>query len=242
MPPATRRSLPNDPARPKSDARSVVAWLEAHGNKRYRDGMVRYAAPHRARSGPVGAMRKCARAWGRIDLALALWDSWCDAWLHSCTAGAGARADGSLVPGLRQLGICGTVLLHLFDPRRRFREGVQKWAGRREEFVRRGTFALLASLAAHDKSATDSAFAQCLPLIGRAADDERNFVKKGELWALRLIGERSPALHAKSVALARRLAESPSAAARWVGKSALRELASPAARRRLASKRRAAAD
>ena len=250
MPPATRRSSRTTAprARPKADARSVVAWLEAHGNQRYRDGMVRYALPtERAFGIPVGTMRKYAKGLGQDhDLALALWET---GWYEARMVAAFVDDPAQVTPAqmdrwcgdFDNWGICDTVCFHLFDRTPHAFAKVSKWAGRREEFVRRGAFALLASLAAHDKSAKDSAFIQCLPLIGRAADDERNFVKKGVLWALRLIGERSPALHAKSVALARRLAESPAAAARWVGKSALRELASPAARRRLASKRRGAA-
>ena len=57
--------------------------------------------------------------------------------------------------------------------------------------------------------------------------------------ALRAIGKRNPALNAAAVAVAQRLAASPQAAARWVGKDALRELTSPAVTRRLAAKRRA---
>jgi 3-methyladenine DNA glycosylase AlkD len=45
--------------------------------------------------------------------------------------------------------------------------------------------------------------------------------------ALRAIGKRNPALNAAAVDVARRLADSPGAAARWVGKNALTELTSP---------------
>jgi len=54
-------------------------------------------------------------------------------------------------------------------------------------------------------------------------------------WALRMAGRRSPALHAAAVELARRLAASPEAAARWVGKDALRDLLKPAVVSRLAA-------
>ena len=62
------------------------------------------------------------------------------------------------------------------------------------------------SLAGHDKSAGDEAFVESLLLIERAATDERNFVKKGVIWALRRIGRRNAA----AVMVARRLAD-PSA-------------------------------
>ena len=46
--------------------------------------------------------------------------------------------------------------------------------------------------------------------------------------ALRAIGKRNRALNAAAVAVARRLADSKDATARWMGKDALRELTSPA--------------
>jgi 3-methyladenine DNA glycosylase AlkD len=52
-------------------------------------------------------------------------------------------------------------------------------------------------------------------------------VKKAVNMALGAVGRRSPALHAASVSLARRLAESPDATRRWIGKGAFRELTSP---------------
>ena len=48
------------------------------------------------------------------------------------------------------------------------------------------------------------------------------------------MGRRNAALNEEAVELARRLAESPEAAARWVGKDAYRELASPKLRQALA--------
>ena len=70
----------------------------------------------------------------------------------------------------------------------------------------------------------DEPFLKSLPLIERAATDERNFVKKGVSWALRGIGRRNATLRSASIALSRRLAASPDAAARWIGKDALKDL------------------
>ena len=75
-----------------------------------------------------------------------------------------------------------------------------------------------------------------LPLIAEGAHDDRNFVKKGVSWALRMIGRRNLALNAAALPVARRLAESEIAACRWVGKDALRELSSPKVQARLAKK------
>ena len=112
--------------------------------------------------------------------------------------------------------------------------------GRRDEFVKRAAFALLAGVALKDRMATDAQLLGCLPLIEKAAQDERNFVKKGVNWALRGIGSRNLALHTASIALARKLAAAEAAAPRWVGKDALRQLASAATMRRV--KRHSGAD
>ena len=76
-----------------------------------------------------------------------------------------------------------------------------------------------------------SRFSKACGLVERGAADDRNFVKKGVSWALRSIGRRNAALNAAAVTVARRLSVSEDAAARWVGKGALRELTSPARER-----------
>ena len=85
----------------------------------------------------------------------------------------------------------------------------------------------MACLAAHDKTAPDKDFLALLPLIEEGALDERNFVKKGVNWALRAIGRRNLKLNVPAREVAKRLAQSDNPAARWVGKDAERELASP---------------
>jgi 3-methyladenine DNA glycosylase AlkD len=132
--------------------------------------------------------------------------------------------------------ICDTLCFHLFDRTPHAWTKVAQWAGRREEFVKRAAFALLASLSVHDKAAADERFEQGLRFIEVAADDERNFVKKSVNWALRTIGKRNAALHASAIAVARHLAESSSAAARWTGKDALRELTGAFVSQRVAGK------
>jgi 3-methyladenine DNA glycosylase AlkD len=98
---------------------------------------------------------------------------------------------------------------------------------------KRTAFALLWSLALHEKSAGDKQFVRGLALIERAADDERNFVKKAVNMALRAIGKRNRVLNVAAVATARRLSESTHEAARWIGRDALGELTSPAVTKRL---------
>jgi 3-methyladenine DNA glycosylase AlkD len=64
---------------------------------------------------------------------------------------------------------------------------VREWSTRDEEFVKRASFAMLASLTVHDKSAPDERYLEGLRLIEREATDNRNFVKKAVNWALRSI-------------------------------------------------------
>ncbi len=121
--------------------------------------------------------------------------------------------------------ICDTACFHLFDRTPHAAAKIVAWAKRRPEFQRRAAFALLASVALHDKAAPDATLARFFPLIEAAATDDRNFVKKAVSWALRGLGRRrGGALTAPALTLARRLAAAPEPAARWIGKDALREL------------------
>jgi 3-methyladenine DNA glycosylase AlkD len=132
-------------------------------------------------------------------------------------------------------GICDTLCFHLFDRTPHAWRKIEQWHDRKPEFVRRAAFALLASVALHDKRAADQPFIDSLALIEHAATDERNFVKKGVSWALRLIGRRNVPLNGEALSVARRLAASSSPPARWIGKDAVKELTSPLVMRRLSA-------
>ena len=110
--------------------------------------------------------------------------------------------------------ICDALCFHLFDHTPHAWAKISAWSKRREEFVKRAAFALLASVALHDRETGDAPFKKSFALIERGATDDRNFVKKGVSWALRSVGARSPALHASALTVARRLAASPEAAPR----------------------------
>ena len=93
--------------------------------------------------------------------------------------------------------VCDTLCFKLFDQTPHAFAMVDRWADDPAEFVRRTAFALLASLALHDKKSGDEPFLARLPLIEAAATDERNFVKKGVSWALRSIGGRKSPVAAR---------------------------------------------
>jgi 3-methyladenine DNA glycosylase AlkD len=110
------------------------------------------------------------------------------------------------------------------------------WSRDKREFVRRGGFVLMASMAVHQKSLKDSSFVQMLKAIHDAAMDDRNFVKKGVNWALRQIGKRNLHLNTLAIETATKIGILESRAARWISSDALRELRSVAVQRRLRAK------
>jgi 3-methyladenine DNA glycosylase AlkD len=173
------------------------------------------------------------------DVAMALWDSeWYEARMTAAFLGEPERLTSAEMDrwcrGFDNWAVCDHACFHLFDKSRHAWTKVTTWSRQRGEFQKRAAYALLASLALHDKKAPDAKFVPALKLIERDATDNRNFVKKGISWALRLIGRRNQSLNKRSVALSRRLAESSDPTARWLGKSALKELRSERVLRKLA--------
>jgi len=242
-PKTAKRAAKNGKASGASAVAEALAWIERKGSAKVREGMARYAIPSDKAVGiPVGVLRQHAKRLGPDhDLAAALWKTG----VYEARMLASFVDDPAAVTpeqmdrwcdDFDNWAICDTACFALFDRTPHAWSKVEKWAKSRDEFVKRAAFALLASLTVHDKHAGDAPFAKGLALVERAATDERNFVKKAVNWALRSIGKRSTALNAAAVGVAKRLAASESAAARWVGKDALRELASPAVQKRLASR------
>lgn len=111
-----------------------------------------------------------------------------------------------------------------------------EWSGRKEEFIKRAGFALMAYLAVHDKRADDRKLASFLPLIEKHACDDRNFVKKAVNWALRQIGKRNFNLNRLAIDAAERIKQQNTRSARWIAADALRELTGEKIRQRLGSK------
>ena len=231
---------PRQDATASHRAEAAVAWLQRSGSRRVRDGMARYGLPSdRAFGVAINVMQRYAKELGRDhDLALALWKTgWYEARMVAAFVDEPARVTPAQMDqwcgDFDNWGICDTVCFHLFDRTPHAWRKVAAWSRRRDEFGKRAAFALLACLALHDKEARDERFVAALPLVERAATDDRNFVKKGVSWALRLVGRRSPALNAAAVATARRLAASDQPSARWIGNGAVKELTSAAVVRRL---------
>ncbi len=222
----------------------ILAWLEKKGTKKNRDGMARYAivAP-KVFGVSMATMQGLARQVGRDhELAAALWKSeWYEARMLSAFVDEPERVTAAQMDqwanDFDNWAVCDTLCFKLFDRTPHAWKKIEQWSARREEFVKRAAFALLASVALHDKQASDGPFIRSLRLIRQASGDERNFVKKGVSWALRGIGARNQSLHQKSIELARELAESTDRTARWIGRDALRDLSRPIVQRKVARSR-----
>lgn len=221
----------------------VLAYLEKRGSKRNVNGMARYGIVTKSNKVfgvSVGTLRDLAKKIGRDHaLALALWKTgWYEARMLCAFVDEPAKVTPAQMDrwakDFDNWAICDSTCFHLFDKTPHAWDKVAAWAPRKEEFVRRAAFALLAALAVHDKKGPDAPYRRAFPLIADAASDERNFVKKGVSWALRAIGNRSPALNAAAIQLATKLSTSKDATERWVGKDTLRDITRPMVQKRAA--------
>jgi 3-methyladenine DNA glycosylase AlkD len=225
------RLMPGKPT--KAEVEQVLAALKRLASKQVRHDMsARYGIVVKKAWGVrVSDMQKVAKAIGlNHELAQALWDTgWYEARTVACLIDEPERVTPAQMDrwcrDFDNWAICDTVCFKLFDQTPHALKKVTQWAKRRDEFQKRAAFSLLACVALHNRETADAAFTKCLPLIEKAATDDRNFVKKGISWALRAIGMRSAALNKACRALAKRLVESGDPTAKWIGKDALKDLA-----------------
>ena len=194
----------------------TLAWLKAASNARIRgDMLARYGITASKAFGlKVGDLRARAKLLGQ-DHGLAQ-DLWATGWYEARMIAV--FVDDPQYVTEKQMeawardfdnwAICDTACFHLFDKTPHAFGKIKSWSGRKEEFVKRAGFALLASVALHGKMLPDSALLDCLPLIEKHAGDGRNFVKKAVSWALRSIGHCSLAARKASLSVANKLAAS----------------------------------
>jgi 3-methyladenine DNA glycosylase AlkD len=224
----------------KMDFNDIVKRLKAQSNQTAVEGMARFGINPRNTLGvSIPVIRKLAREAGRDHrLAAQLWASG----IHE------ARILATLVDDPREVteaqmeiwvkdfdswDVCDQCCSNLFDKTPLAYEKAHAWSSRSEEFVKRGGFVLMATLAVHDKKAGNSQFERFLPIIVRESTDERNFVRKAVNWALRQIGKRNVALNRLALKTAKQIQGKNSKTAQWVASDAIRELTSDNVRTRL---------
>jgi len=219
--------------------RDALEWLAAKSSPKDVGNLTRFGINAKNALGvSMANIQVLAKRLGRShELASALWKTGCyEARMLASLVDEPERVTPAQMErwcrDFDNWGICDTVCFKLFDQTPHAWEKAAEWCGRSAEFEKRAGFALLASLAGHDKRAVDEQFLAGLVWIEREAGDDRNFVKKGISWALRRIATRNAALCKSSAVVALRLAESELPAARWIGKDALRDLKKADARTR----------
>jgi 3-methyladenine DNA glycosylase AlkD len=218
----------------------IIAKLKSQRNERNIAGMARFGISVKGTLGiSIPVLRKMAKKIGKNqELSLKLWDSG----IHEARLLAGFIGQPELATEKQMLqwaketdswDICDQVCSNLFDRTPFAWKKTSEWCNRKEEFVKRYAYVLMATLSVHDKKASDGAFLRCLPLIKLAATDERNFVKKAVNWALRQIGKRNMKLNRAAIACAKSIAKIDSKSARWIASNALSELEDEKVRKRI---------
>lgn len=218
----------------------IIRRLKRLADPRVRQGMAAFAVPiDKALGIPTPVLRKLARALGRDHrLAENLWKSGIHEArtlaafidepreVHESQAERGAKDFDSW-------DVCDCCCGNLFDRTPFAYRKATEWSRRKGEFVKRAGFALMATLAVHDKEARDSKFLKFLSIIQRESTDERSFVKKAVNWALRQIGKRNMRLNRSATKAAQEIRKMNSPSARWIAADGLQELAGEAVQRRL---------
>jgi len=218
----------------------IIERLKTLSNPDAVSGMARFGISSENTYGvSLPDLRKIARETGKDHaLALRLWASG----VHEARILAGMvdRPESvteaqmeSWVKDFDSWDVCDQCCSNLFDKTKFAYKKAAEWTQRKEEFVKRAGFVLMAALAVHDKKAADEEFLKFLPIVKRESTDDRNFVKKAVNWALRQIGKRNLNLNAAAVKVAREIQQIDSRSARWIASDAIRELTSEAVQSRL---------
>ena len=133
--------------------------------------------------------------------------------------------------------LCDACCVNLFDKTPFAYAKAVAWSARKEEYVKRAAFSLVAALAQTDAKAADSEFLRFIPIIKREAPDERPFVRKSIAWALKEVGKRNKSLKKIALETAKELDKLEAKSAHWIATDAIKELsAAPKASKSAAPK------
>lgn len=221
-------------------ATKILHQLQSLSNPDNIAGMARFGIHARKVYGiPLPQLKRIARQVGKDHpLAQELWSSGAhEARLLACfienPAEVTRRQMERWAGDFDNWAVCDGCCLHLFAKVPFAQEKAAAWCVRKQEFVKRAGFSMMAVLAVHDKDGSDVLFLQWLRLIEDASNDERNFVKKAVNWSLRQIGKRNLHLNKAAIRTAKAIQKLDSTSARWIAADALRELTSDGVQARL---------
>jgi 3-methyladenine DNA glycosylase AlkD len=223
---------------------TIVQELKRLGSPKAKDSMSRFGIRTSSALGiSIPQLRNLAKKIGTDHgLALKLWKTK----IHEARILASMIDDPSQVTqaqmeewavGFDSWDLVDNCCGNLFDKTPFPVPKAHEWSMRTGEYVKRAGFALMAELAVHDKKASHQAFLEFLPVIVREASDDRNFVKKAVNWALRQIGKRNVVLNEAAIRTSMTIRDLDSRSAKWIAADALRELRSPAVKKKLAGQK-----
>ncbi len=126
--------------------------------------------------------------------------------------------------------ICDTFSMGIYAKSPLAESIILEYSSKVSEFEKRSAFATLAAYCMANKNGNNSTFERYFPLLEKAANDERLYVKKAVNWALRSIGKRNIDLKQKAISFSNSLLKLESKSAQWIARDALKELNSLNAR------------
>lgn len=217
----------------KKETKLIITELKKLKNLNNLAGMARYGINTENAMGiSIKELRKIANKYSKNhDLALELWNTE----IHEARILATIIDDpdkvtkkqmNAWVKDFNSWDLCDQCCNNLFRKIKFLNSTIIEWVKSRKEFERRAGFVLIAVQAVHHKNLTNEDFRKYFSLIVKYATDERNYVKKAVNWALRQIGKRNKKLNEEAQRICRNLIQSDSKSAKWIGRDALRELAS----------------
>jgi 3-methyladenine DNA glycosylase AlkD len=224
-----------------SRANSIITALYSQANPKNVEGMARYGI--KSTNNVLGVSAKplfaLAKSIGTNQLlALELWQSG----IYEARILAALIADprqmkkrimNAWVKDFDNWAICDGVCMHCFRDTPYGHELAAAWIQRKQEFIRRAGFTMIATLAVHDKKSDDAVFLKYLAEVKKYSTDERNFVKKAVNWSLRQIGKRNMKLHAAALKTAGEIQKINTSSAKWIAADAKRELLNPKVQKRI---------
>ena len=221
----------------------IIQYFEENKNEKNIAGMKKFGIDSDKIYGiKMDAIRKMAKKIGKDhELALQLWEhGFHESRILATIIEEKDEVDDDQleewVNDFDSWDICDQACINLFVNMPKAISKITSWAISDKEFVKRTAFSLIAVMAVHDKKSKDSYFESFFPIIKKACDDNRNFVKKSVNWALRSIGKKNKHLNKKAIELSNEILEFDYKSARWIAKNALKELESDEVQNRLKSK------
>lgn len=210
----------------------IIKKLKSMANPKNLEGMTKFKIGGKNTLGiSIPELRSLAKQIGKNhELALQLWRSG----IHEAKILASMidEADkvtekqiDSWTKDFDSWDVCDQTCMNLFARTKFANKKAIEYSKRKEEFVKRTAFALMACLAWQEKNADrDKELVKFFPIIKRESTDERNFVRKAVNWALRQIGKTNKNLRKEAIETADEILKINSKSARWIAGDALREL------------------